>query len=127
MTYELTIKHFFDASHKLSDSPHLVSKACARLHGHTYAVIVHIRGDNSQNGMVVDFKAVKNVIDVLDHRHINEVFEEEGFNAESTAENVARFIYNGVKKHCGISPLSVEICEGYKGQERSCWVTYKAE
>ncbi len=39
---KLSVKHYFDASHQLPDTKYLVTKACARLHGHTYAVKIDI-------------------------------------------------------------------------------------
>ena len=126
MTYELTVRHFFDASHQLKDSKDLVSKGCARLHGHTYGVIISVIGNNDKGGMVVDFKAIKDVIDELfDHRHINEVFTLLNDESQPTAENIARMISEQIALHCKVEVKSVQLCEGYKGMERSSWVTYK--
>jgi len=45
---------------------------CGRLHGHTYAVHVRIRGEPDENGLIADFgnvkKAVREVISELDHK-----------------------------------------------------------
>jgi 6-pyruvoyltetrahydropterin/6-carboxytetrahydropterin synthase len=120
---KLIVKHFFDASHQLEDTPDLVSKGCARLHGHTYAVHVEVLGDPLRAGMVIDFKAIKQAIDVLDHQHINSVFLERGVKDQPTAENIARFIYREVEA-LGLTVDSIGVCEGYKGLERSSWVYY---
>ena len=122
---ELKIQHFFDASHQLPDSEHLITKACARMHGHTYKVIVLLEGDNDKGGMVVDFKAVKNAIDILDHEHINDIFEEEDFNKEATAENIAEFIYEQLTAIPEVQIKEVAVCEGYKGEERSSYAIYR--
>lgn len=123
---DLTVRHYFDAAHQLPDTEFLVTKACARLHGHTYAVIVELFSTALHGGMVVDFKAIKNSIDVLDHQHINDIFQQHNFNYEATAENIARFIYEKIKTDTGIEPTLVKVCEGYKGEERASWVSYCA-
>ena len=45
---------------------------CSRLHGHNYGVHLTLEGDVAENGLVMDFvvlkKALKEVIDDLDHR-----------------------------------------------------------
>lgn len=130
----LTINHFFDAAHQLTNSEHLVSKQCARLHGHTYlakititpkVVLVPLEEDG---GMIVDFTAIKNIVNELDHRFINDVFTENVFPYESTAENIALFIQGKIYKTFNLleserfGNVTVELCEGYKG-EKSSWVT----
>jgi len=121
---KMQVKHFFDASHQLPDSEDLVTKACARLHGHTYAVIVEVEADNDKHGMIIDFKAVKSVIDDdLDHRHINETFDRLGFNHEPTAENIAKFISQRLEEKLDLR-CTVTLAEGYKGADRASWVTY---
>ncbi len=121
---KMILKHFFDASHQLPDTEYLVTKACARLHGHTYAVIVEVEKEELQGGMIIDFKAVKTVIDDdLDHRHINDVFDRFGFDHEPTAENIAKFISERLQKELDLS-CTVTLAEGYKGADRASWVVY---
>ena len=124
---EIEVRHFFDASHQLPDSEHLVTKACARLHGHTYAVVVTADTRTLEGGMVVDFKAIKNAIDVLDHWHINEVFKlyPRWEHCEPTSENIAKFIHAQIESDCPrLQHVKVAVCEGYKGPERANWTTY---
>jgi len=124
--YRLTVRQFFDASHQLPDTEYLVTKACARLHGHTYAVEVDASAEQLRGGMVVDFKAIKQVIDTLDHRHINEVFTERGYNEVSTAENIAKYIAHECQREMpDIVITEVRVCEGYKGRERASWAIYQ--
>lgn len=119
---ELKVIHFFDASHQLPDSEHLITKACARLHGHTYKVIVEVKGENNRKGMVVDFKGIKNIIDLFDHRHVNDVLIELGHNGiEATAENMAYVIYELITDQLKVDVKSVAICEGYKGEDRASY------
>ena len=52
---------------------HLVQTAdeespCRRLHGHNLRVVVTINGDVKDDGMVVDFRHIKELINQLDHK-----------------------------------------------------------
>lgn len=120
---KLLVQHYFDASHQLPDTEYLVTKACARLHGHTYAVKVDIESQELKGGMVVDFKAVKNVIDRLDHQHVNDVFDRLGIKDEPSAENIAKYIAVWIEQELGFKAI-VSVCEGYKGRERASWAIY---
>jgi 6-pyruvoyltetrahydropterin/6-carboxytetrahydropterin synthase len=122
---ELKVQHFFDASHQLPDTEHLVTKACARMHGHTYKVIVTIEGNNINGGMVIDFKAVKDIIDLLDHQHVNDIFHMFDFNVEATAENIAKFIDTRLTVDLDLNVKEVAVCEGYKGEERASYAIYR--
>lgn len=127
--YKLIVNRFFDASHQLPDSEDLVTKACAQYHGHTYLARVTFESEkNDRHGMVVDFKAIKNVIDLLDHRFINDIFSKypEFLGVPPTAENIARFIHTEIRNQIsGLVDLKVGICEGYKGEEASSWSYYE--
>ena len=76
-------KHYgFEACHHL---PHY-DGACANLHGHSYKLDVTIGGriitdkDNPKQGMILDFKDLKNIINEVvvekyDHSNLNDFFE----------------------------------------------------
>lgn len=122
----LEVRHYFDAAHQLKDGPNLVTKACAQLHGHTYAVKVKATADTLNSaGMVIDFKAVKQSIDRLDHKYINDVFKEYKIELEPTAENIAYIISVWLKAEYDLNIIRVSVCEGYKGEERASWATYE--
>lgn len=61
---------------------------CTNMHGHNAIVTVYCKAEKlDENGMVVDFMHVKQVVKRLDHVCFNDIFS---FNP--TAENVARWI-----------------------------------
>lgn len=52
---------------------HLVQSAdekspCRRLHGHNLRIIVEIEGEVKLDGMIVDFRHIKEIINELDHK-----------------------------------------------------------
>lgn len=74
---------------------------CRRLHGHNWIIVVYCRASVlNHNGMIVDFKKVKECIhDRLDHQYVNDIFP--GINP--TAENIARLCCEEVNKICGVT------------------------
>jgi 6-pyruvoyltetrahydropterin/6-carboxytetrahydropterin synthase len=66
---------------------------CRQLHGHNWIITIYCRSEKlDENGMVVDFSALKNQIkDKLDHQNLNEVFD-----CNPTAENIAKWIVDNV-------------------------------
>jgi len=89
--YTFKLNHSFAAAHKLT---HAYSKECNDfVHGHNFRVEVKIQVNKLINGMVVDFKKVKEVINQLDHRNLNEILD-----FEPTAENISKFLYDEISK-----------------------------
>lgn len=122
----IEVKEFIHAAHKLPDSEHLVTKQCARLHGHTYMIVVGAMCEKQdmKGGMAVDFKGIKNIINELDHTYINEIFEASpGFQDKpTTAENIALYLKERiVYEYAFLKNLGVSVCEGYQG-EKSNWI-----
>lgn len=80
------------AAHRLSLS---YESKCTQLHGHNWIITVECRSHElNDDGMVVDFTHIKNkVLDLLDHKILNDVFD---FNP--TAENIARWVVETVPK-----------------------------
>jgi 6-pyruvoyltetrahydropterin/6-carboxytetrahydropterin synthase len=89
--YILKLKHHFDAAHKLEnyDGP------CANLHGHRWEVEIAIQSEELMNGMVIDFKKVKKVIDKYDHTYLNDNIKAP---LNPTAETIAEIIWNDLYK-----------------------------
>jgi 6-pyruvoyltetrahydropterin/6-carboxytetrahydropterin synthase len=93
--YTIAKEFHFSASHQLFDLPE--GHQCARLHGHNYVLTVVLADDTlNEVGFVRDYgdlKDIKHYVDtVLDHRHLNNVFD---FN--TTAENMCKEIYDKFK------------------------------
>ena len=95
--YEITVEDTFDAAHNLRGYP----GACERLHGHTYRAQVFLRVESlDEHGMAIDFRRAKNelaaILSGLDHEYLNDLppFQE----ANPSAENIARFLYEGMVK-----------------------------
>lgn len=88
--YKLVARVDIEGAHKLDldyESP------CKNLHGHRWNIEVTLAGKElNQNGMLCDFKIVKdilnkNVHDILDHQNLNDIF---CFNP--TAENISTWV-----------------------------------
>jgi 6-pyruvoyltetrahydropterin/6-carboxytetrahydropterin synthase len=81
-----------EAAHRLPNLP--ADHKCARLHGHSFRIAVHLRGDlDPKLGWVRDFAdlstAFQPLHDQLDHRYLNEV---EGLS-NPTSEHLARWVW----------------------------------
>ncbi|ORW33773.1 6-carboxytetrahydropterin synthase QueD [Mycobacterium paraense] len=84
----------FEAAHFLPNVA--AGHRCGVLHGHSYKVIVGVKGiPDSHTGFVADFAdikcAVKPVIDRLDHSALNRII------GNPTCENVAGWIWNRLR------------------------------
>ena len=82
----------FEAAHRLPHVPE--GHKCARLHGHSFRLVVHVEGPvGDDTGWVVDFADVRAACEPLreqlDHHYLNEI---EGLE-NPTSENVARWIW----------------------------------
>jgi 6-pyruvoyltetrahydropterin/6-carboxytetrahydropterin synthase len=66
----------FEAAHLLPKAPE--GHKCARLHGHSFRVTVHVTGEPAADtGWVIDFADIEHawapLHEALDHRYLNEV------------------------------------------------------
>jgi 6-pyruvoyltetrahydropterin/6-carboxytetrahydropterin synthase len=100
----------FEAAHRLPHVPE--GHKCARLHGHSYRVEVHVQGDvNPESGWVMDFgdikKAFQPILSQLDHYYLNEVPGLEN----PTSEILARWIWGKLESVLPLSAIVVrETC-----------------
>lgn len=84
-----------EAAHRLPNVP--AGHKCARLHGHSFEVEVHLAGPvGGDSGWVADFAdigaAFAPVHERLDHRYLNDI---EGLD-NPTSENLARWIWRAL-------------------------------
>lgn len=98
-----------EAAHRLPNVP--PGHKCARLHGHSFRVEIHVAGPlGPQTGWVMDFADLKEAFqpihDRLDHNYLNEV---EGLE-NPTSENLARWIWQQLRPQ--LPSLSrIVVCE----------------
>ena len=81
-----------EAAHRLPHVP--AGHKCARLHGHSFRIEIHVEGEPDPTmGWVMDFAEVKAafapLIEQLDHHYLNEI---EGLE-NPTSETLARWIF----------------------------------
>jgi len=94
---EIFKKFTFEAAHRLPNVR--AGHKCARLHGHSYSLEVHVNGQpDAHLGWIMDFaditKAVEPVIRRLDHYYLNEI---EGLE-NPTSETIVRWVWPQIKK-----------------------------
>ncbi len=86
----------FEAAHRLPNVP--AGHKCARLHGHSFRVEIHVSGDvDPHTGWVMDFAEIKAAFEPLyrqlDHHYLNEV---DGLD-NPTSERLAAWIWARLK------------------------------
>ncbi|MEA1968651.1 MAG: 6-carboxytetrahydropterin synthase QueD [Thermodesulfobacteriota bacterium] len=111
--YEIYIKDHFSAAHALKG----YDGNCSRLHGHNWIIeaFVECRKLNAL-GIGIDFRDVKDtlkkILKKLDHTNLNELAEFGSINP--TSENIARFLYQELKKQFNTKNIKIsriKVCE----------------
>jgi len=112
MKYEISVERTFSAAHALRE----YKGKCENLHGHNWRIRVSVSGQKlDKMGMLVDFTDLKSALDAvlkkLDHTNLNDINPFNSINP--TAENIASYIYEGLKKYQlpQIKIASVEVWE----------------
>ncbi len=113
----------FEAAHRLPNVPE--GHKCRRLHGHSFRVEIHVRGEvDPQTGWVMDFadlkRAFQPLYDQLDHNYLNEI---EGLE-NPTSEVLARWVWQQLRPGLpGLSQVLVrETCTSgcvYQGEDEA--------
>jgi 6-pyruvoyltetrahydropterin/6-carboxytetrahydropterin synthase len=106
---------YFDSSHFLPD----YQGKCETMHGHTYKLEVVLEAGVGDDGMVLDFHEIGNiveseVVELLDHKILNDILP------NPTAENIAVWIGKKLEGKLPIS--SIKLWEG-----RGKWVEYEVK
>jgi 6-pyruvoyltetrahydropterin/6-carboxytetrahydropterin synthase len=106
--YEITVEKAFEAAHHLislrgSPEPH---------HGHSYRAQLTVRGrELDGEDLLVDFRELRDALDAacapLHYANLNELPDFRGRN--TSAENLARWIFEGVKRRLQEANLRVEV------------------
>ncbi len=93
---EIFKRFTLEAAHRLPNVP--PGHKCARLHGHSFQIEVHLRGEVGETtGWVMDFAEVKAAFqplhDRLDHNYLNDIAGLEN----PTSENLARYLWRELR------------------------------
>ena len=96
--FELKVTNHFAAAHNLRE----FYGKCENLHGHNWFVEVRVRAKElDKTGLAIDFGVIKKhlneVLDLIDHKYLNELPEFQENNPSS--ENIARFIFDRLAPH----------------------------
>lgn len=95
MPMTITRRYHFEAGHWLPRVPE--GHRCRRQHGHNYVVDMTIGGDIDETGFVIDFwdldSIVQPIINIVDHRNLNDIPGLEN----PTAENIAKWFFGKIQ------------------------------
>jgi 6-pyruvoyltetrahydropterin/6-carboxytetrahydropterin synthase len=111
--YEIYIETHFSAAHHLRN----YQGKCEAPHGHNWIVEVYVQCESlNEIGIGIDFKDVKNavkeVLEDLDHKDLNElpIFSKEN----PTSENIAKYLYKELSQTLNnenIKVSKIKVCE----------------
>jgi 6-pyruvoyltetrahydropterin/6-carboxytetrahydropterin synthase len=108
MRTEIVRSYSIEAAHRLPRVPE--GHKCARLHGHSFRITLHVSGElDPKLGWVIDFadidRAFEPLLLLLDHHYLNEV---PGLD-NPTSEVLARFVLERVQLPTGrLTAVSVD-------------------
>lgn len=95
--YEIKAQMYFSAAHHLLN----YEGECENQHGHNWLVEAYVSGTElDKSNILIDYKVLKkhlkSVLDLLDHKDINELPDFKGISPSS--ETLARYIYTKMKE-----------------------------
>lgn len=127
--YEIETRGHFSAAHFLEDYDGL----CGNLHGHRWEVVLKVKAPLNENTqMLIDFndlkRALNELMDMFDHSFIVDPYGNEesrklyetvkglgmkvfSFAGRTTAENIAKFIWEWINDTCEIDTHSITVYE----------------
>lgn len=102
-TFQFAASHFLTKYHG----------KCENLHGHNYQLVVTIEGEVQEDGMVIDFKIIKDkvkekVIDKLDHTHLNDLLD------NPSAELISVWIWEQLKDDLPLKRITLNETDQYQ-------------
>src|SRR5437016_6199367 len=106
--FQVSVEETFSAGHALRG----YRGKCENPHGHNYRVRLNIQGESLDSiGLLFDFAHVKRIlrelIDGVDHKFLN---DQPPFNeVNPSAENIAKFFYDGASRQMPQVPSSPRI------------------
>jgi 6-pyruvoyltetrahydropterin/6-carboxytetrahydropterin synthase len=122
---KLVYKRKFDAAHRLFDESKTKEwnetnfGKCTNLHGHTWVVEFTLCGQpNSDNSMLINFNVLKELIDSLDHKFINEVIP-----MLPTAENLVGYFLSELLDEQLFTYIKVKVWESDHAYAEDEWGT----
>lgn len=94
--YEIKAQMYFSAAHHLLN----YEGECENQHGHNWLVEAYVKGTQlDKSNILIDYKVLKrhlkSVLDLLDHKDINELPDFKGISPSS--ETLAKYIYEKMK------------------------------
>ena len=118
--YRIFVEIRFSSAHSIQH----YNGPCGELHGHTWKVKVEVLSEKTNElGLSIDFKDLKkiseSVVSRLDHQYINKIKPFQ--NENPTAENIAKYIYQQIKKKL---PDNVRMSTVTVWESESTGVTY---
>ena len=123
MKYKLSVTKSFASAHALRE----YKGRCENLHGHNWKIRAAFCGTKlDKTGMLFDFTDIKaaldNIISRLDHKFLNDTPPFDKTNP--TAENIAAFIFEELKKH---ETENAKLCEVEVWESETSSATVTAE
>jgi 6-pyruvoyltetrahydropterin/6-carboxytetrahydropterin synthase len=123
--YELKVVTHFAAAHRLT----MVGAKCENLHGHNWKIEVHICGEKlDDGGVLMDFAVIKKhvaaVMDMLDHKYLNEL-DSYFPDGHPSSENIATFVARELQKT--IDTPAVKVCRVTAWESDDACATYILE
>ncbi len=118
--FTITKEFTFDAAHYLTE----YHGKCEALHGHTYKLHITVEGERNEEGMVLDFVILKdiikeNILNKLDHSSLNDFFR------QPSTENIIYWIWNELENK--LKGPNYCLCEIKLWESPTSFVVYKGE
>ena len=114
--YELKVVTRFAAAHQLT----MVGSKCENMHGHNWKIEVYVTGKElDKDSVLMDFgvikKKVAEIMDMLDHKYLNELSCLEG--KQPSSENIAYFIASELQQRIDNPTVQVSRVTAWESED----------